>query len=71
MKVNFTEAELTERFAVLLADNLAEEVLVEAEQIRQQAAKEKDGPRGPSSLAACSHFTNMAEREGFEPSIRL
>jgi site-specific DNA recombinase len=64
-------AELTEPYAVLLADDLAEGVLAEAETIRDRAAQAEDGPEGPSSVAGCSYFANLAEGVGFEPTSAL
>jgi hypothetical protein len=69
-----TDAELTEPYAVLLADGLAEDVLAEAEAIKAQAAQRapKSQAGSPEPFAAgCSYFVKMAEREGFEPSIGL
>jgi site-specific DNA recombinase len=71
---HITDAELTEPYAVLLADDLAEDVLAEAEAIKAQAAQRapesQDGSPKPFA-AGCSYFVKMAEREGFEPSVRL
>jgi site-specific DNA recombinase len=64
-------AELTDPYAVLLVDDLAEGVMAEAEAIRDRAAQAEGGPEGPPSVAGCSYFADLAEREGFEPSREL
>lgn len=63
-------AELTDPYAVLLADDLAQGVLAEAEAIASGSTNSEDGPEGPSSISstAVSYFEVMTEREGFEPS---
>ena len=66
-----TRAELTEPYALLLADNLAEDVLAEAETIKARATKRAPESQtdSPEPFATgCSYFVKMAEREGFEPS---
>jgi site-specific DNA recombinase len=71
------EAELTEPYAVLLADGFAEDVLAEVVQIGSLSAQKEDGPGGPSSetnapnFETGSNFEVLAEREGFEPSREL
>jgi site-specific DNA recombinase len=65
--VRITGAELTEPYAVLLADDLVDGVLAEAEAIVNASNSSEDGPEGPSS-AGCSYFVKLAEGEGFEPS---
>jgi site-specific DNA recombinase len=67
--VRINGAELTEPYAVLLADDLVPGVLAEAEAIAASESS-KDDPEGPSS-ADVSYFVKMAEREGFEPSREL
>jgi site-specific DNA recombinase len=64
-------AELTEPYAVLLADDLAAGVLAEAEAIRDHAAQAKDGPEGPPSIAGCSNFAVLAGEPGFEPGFTV
>ncbi len=70
-----TKAELTEPYALLLADDLAEGVLAEAEAITAQANAERasDSQIGyPKPFAvACSYFVKMAERAGFEPAMEF
>jgi site-specific DNA recombinase len=66
--VQITGAELTEPYAVLLADDLAPAVIAEAEAI--VASNGKDDPEGSSSTDV-SYFELLAEREGFEPSREL
>ena len=71
MVVRVVGAELSEPYALLLADNLAEDMLAEAEAIKAQAtARAPESQTGsPKLLAAgCSNIVKMAEREGFEPS---
>ncbi len=65
--VRITGAELTEPYALLLADNLTEDVLNEAETITQRASESQSSPPKPFVVDS-SYFVNMAEREGFEPS---
>ena len=65
--VRVTDAELTDTYAALLADGLAEGVLAEAEAITA-GSKAKDGPSAEPSFAGVSYYERMAEREGFEPS---
>jgi hypothetical protein len=48
--VRITGAELTEPYAVLLADDLASDVLAEAEAFVAGAENEEDDPEGPSSV---------------------
>jgi site-specific DNA recombinase len=70
MVVRITGAELTEPYAVLLAEDLAENVLAEAEAIKARAAKRAPESQGGSPkpfAAGCSYFVKMAERGGFEP----
>ena len=68
--VRVVDAELTEPYAVLLADNLAEDVLAEAERIHALSAKTENDPVGPSSTSACVTFEVLAEGVGFEPTGR-
>jgi site-specific DNA recombinase len=73
-------SELTEPYAVLLADNLAADVLAEAERITAGSTsagkvavgstKREGDPGGPPS-APSSYFVKMAERAGFEPAREL
>jgi site-specific DNA recombinase len=69
--VKITGAELTEPYTLLLADDLAEDVLAEAETIKAQAAQRAPqghtDPTKPFALTPCSIFVKMAERGGFEP----
>ena len=69
--VRITGAELTEPYAILLADDLSESVHAEAETIKAQAAKRapesRSGSPKPFAFATCANFVNMAERGGFEP----
>ena len=71
LRARVVDAELTEPYAVLLADGLAEEVLAEAEQIRDTAAKAEGDPEGSPSVAGVSIFETLAERVGFEPTRRV
>ena len=73
--VRITGAELTEPYAVLLTEDLAEDVLAEAEAIAAQATKrapkgQADPPK-PFRLGASSYFVKMAERAGFEPAMEF
>jgi site-specific DNA recombinase len=72
MVVSITGAELTEPYAVLLADGLAESIQAEAEAIAAQAAKRapesRSGSPKPFAVSSCANFVKLAEREGFEPS---
>ena len=70
LRVRVIEAQLTEPYAVLLADGLAGDVLAEAERIRSLSAKTENGPVGPLPADAVSIFETLAEGEGFEPSRR-
>jgi site-specific DNA recombinase len=71
-----TKAELTEPYAVLLADDLAEGIMAEVQAITAAAAAERKTERASESqidpqkpfAAGCSYIEVMAEREGFEPS---
>jgi site-specific DNA recombinase len=71
------EAELTEPYAVVLADGFAEDVLAEVARIRSLSAQIEDGPEGPSSetnapnFETGSNFEVLAERVGFEPTRRV
>ncbi len=79
--VAIRDAELTEPYAVLLADGLTAAVVAEAEQITAGATnagtatlgstKRKDGLERPSFAAATSvsYFVKMAEGAGFEPAV--
>ncbi len=64
LRVRITGAELTEPYAVLLADDLAESVQAEAEAIKAQAAKRtperRSGSPKPFAFATCANFVNMA-----------
>jgi site-specific DNA recombinase len=64
--VRIARAELTEPYAVLLADDLAEGVIAEAEAFCQQAESREDDPGGSSS-AGVSYFVKMAGGPGLEP----
>ena len=68
--VRISGAELTEPYAVLLADDLAEGVIAEAEAITRGAESSEDDPGGSSSTGV-SYFVKMAERAGFEPAMEL
>jgi site-specific DNA recombinase len=68
-------AELTEPYALLLADSFAESLLAEAEAITAADAQHHAKEASESHIdipkpltAGCSYFDQMAEREGFEPS---
>jgi site-specific DNA recombinase len=70
MAVRITGAELTEPYALLLADDLAEDMLAEAEAIKAQAtqrAPESQSGSPKPFASGCSIFVKMAERGGFEP----
>jgi hypothetical protein len=67
----YSDAELTEPYAVLFAADLTDDVLAEAEAIKAQAAQrtpesQSDSPEPFGS--GCSYFVKLAEGEGFEPS---
>jgi site-specific DNA recombinase len=66
--VQITGAELTEPYAVLLADELTPGVLAEAEAIA--ASNGKDDPEGSPSTDV-SYFVKLAEGVGFEPTSAL
>jgi site-specific DNA recombinase len=71
--VRITGAELTEPYALLLADGLADAVMAEAEALK--AAQAKRAPESQSCslkpfTADSSYFVKLAEGEGFEPSRR-
>jgi site-specific DNA recombinase len=68
--VQVTRVELTEPYALLLAEDFAKDVLAEAEAITTTAAKRASGrpPLAPKPFAECSYFFKLAEGEGFEPS---
>ena len=68
--VRISGAELTEPYAVLLADDLAPAVIAEAEAIAAGSSNGKDDPDGPSSTDV-SYFEALAERVGFEPTRRV
>jgi site-specific DNA recombinase len=71
-------AELTEPYALLLADDLVAGVTAEVEAITAKAAQQ-DTKRAPESqiaspkpaAAGCSYFDQMAERAGFEPAMEF
>lgn len=65
------EAELTEPYAVLLADGLAEEVLAEAKALGRAFSNDEGGPEGPPSITDVSNFEALAEGMGFEPMSPL
>jgi site-specific DNA recombinase len=67
--VQITGAELTEPYAVLLADDLAPAVLAEAEAILA-SENGKDDPEGSPSTDV-SYFELLAEGVGFEPTSAL
>ena len=62
--VRITRAELTEPYALLLADNLAVDVLSEAEAIAQRASESQSGSPKPFAVVDSSYFIKMAGREG-------
>jgi hypothetical protein len=62
--VRITGAELTEPYALLLADNLAEDVLSEAEAIAQRASESQSGSPKPFVAVDGSYFVKMAGRSG-------
>jgi DNA invertase Pin-like site-specific DNA recombinase len=63
--VRITGAELTEPYAVLLADDLVDGVLAEAEAIRLGAESTKDA--SVEAPSASSYFVKMAGGPGLEP----
>ena len=63
--VRITEAQLTDPYAALLAENLAEEAMSEVEMIRQKAGS---GPDEPLPVASVSIFQRMAGATGLEPA---
>jgi hypothetical protein len=74
--VQVTGAELTEPYALLLSDGLAEGVMAEVEAILARAADEKRAPESQSAAlepfaAGCSYVDQMAERAGFEPAMEF
>ena len=73
MAVRISSAELTEPYAVLLADDLAEGVLAEVQAITAQAAQRAPESRSgsPKPFGASSYFEQLAEGEGFEPSSEV
>ena len=70
LAASVTNAELTEPYAVLLADELTPGVLAEAETIARASESSKGSPEGLPAVP-CSNFEVLAEREGFEPSREL
>jgi site-specific DNA recombinase len=75
LSANIAEAELTEPYVLLLADDLALGVLAEVEAITAAAAQRNAAEASESQIdvpkplaARCSYFDQMAEGEGFEPS---
>jgi site-specific DNA recombinase len=68
--VRITGAELTEPYAVLLAEDLAPAVLAEAEAIASGSPNGKDDPERSSSTDV-SYFVKLAEGVGFEPTSAL
>ena len=68
--VRVVDAELTEPYAVLLADELVPGVLAEAEAIAKASESREGSPEGLPSTDV-SYFEALAEREGFEPSREL
>jgi site-specific DNA recombinase len=67
--VRVVDAELTEPYAVLLADELVPSVLAEAEAICKASIDGEGGPAGPPR-ADISIFLKLAEGVGFEPTGR-
>jgi hypothetical protein len=68
--VRVTDAELTEPYAAVLADNLVSGVMSEVELIRSGAAQAESDPFEPLSDASGSIFVKLAEGGGFEPPRR-
>jgi hypothetical protein len=69
--VRITGAELTESYATLLADGLAEGVMTEVEALlAERASGSQSAPLKPFA-ADSSYFVKLAEREGFEPSMEF
>jgi site-specific DNA recombinase len=66
--VKVTSADLTEPYAVLLAEDFAAATLKEIKQLKERPDNAEDGPIEPSSGDLSSNFFKLAEREGFEPS---
>jgi hypothetical protein len=66
--VTITQAELTEPYAVLLADDLVSATMNEVKLIRAAATNAESGPCERLSHAPISIFFKLAEGEGFEPS---
>lgn len=74
--VRVSGAELTEPYAVLLADGLAEGVMAEVETMTKEAAHKEKASESQSgspkpSQDAISYFVKLAEGEGFEPSSEV
>src|SRR6476659_1481422 len=67
LAVRVANAELTEPYAVLLADELAPGVLAEAEAIAGAAESSEGSPEGLPAVP-CSNFEVLAEGVGFEPT---
>jgi site-specific DNA recombinase len=69
--VRITSAELTEPYATLLADGLAEGVMAEVEALL--TAKASEGQSSPLKpfAADSSYFVKLAERAGFEPAMEF
>jgi site-specific DNA recombinase len=69
MSVRISRAELTEPYAVLLADALIESVWAEVQSLRDTGPTTKEGDSvEPPSI---SNFFKMAEGAGFEPAVDL
>ena len=73
--VRIDRAELTEPYALLLADNFADDVVAEAESITattgpdaEKALESQSGAPKPS-VAAVSYFSRMVPLPGFEPGF--
>ena len=69
-QVQVAEAELTEPYATLLADDLTEKVLAEVRRIKAaaKAPNARKRPIGAPSGDDISMYLKLAEGEGFEPS---
>jgi hypothetical protein len=62
--VRITRAELAEPYALLLAENLAEDVLSEAEAITQRASESQAGSPKPFVAVDSSYFIKLAGSSG-------
>jgi hypothetical protein len=65
--------ELTEPFAILLADDLTEQVLAEVRRIKRASVTpdSRKRPQGALSGDYLSMYLKLAERAGFEPAMEF